>query len=97
MRRHFVRRLLPNVELVTLGLRGLVPVAVAAAVTFGLRGLLWGGERTAVQAVAELVLFLATCALVTWWVERPLLREAARESRSPRLTAAAEPAIAEPV
>jgi O-antigen/teichoic acid export membrane protein len=97
VRRHFVRRLLPNVELVTLGLRGLAPVAAAAAVTFGLRGLLWGGERTAVQAVAELVLFLATCALATWWLERPLLREAARESRSPRLTATSGPAVAEPV
>lgn len=97
VRRHFVRRLLPNVELVTLGLRGLVPVAVAAAVTFALRGLLWGGERTAVQAVGELALFLVACVLVTWWVERPLLREAAREARSPRLMAAAEPALAEPV
>jgi O-antigen/teichoic acid export membrane protein len=93
VRRHYVRRLLPNVELITLGLRGLAPVAVAAAVTFGARLALWGGERGAVQAVGELVLFLAVCALVTWAVERPLLREVAREARSPRLIAEV-PAVA---
>jgi hypothetical protein len=89
VRRHFVRRLLPHVELVALGLRGAAPVLAAAAVTLGLRGLLWGGERTAVQAAAEIVLFVAACALVTWLVERPLLREVAREVRTPRLTAVA--------
>jgi O-antigen/teichoic acid export membrane protein len=89
VRRHFVRRLLPHVELVALGLRGAAPVLAAAAVTLGLRGLLWGGERTAVHAAAEIVLFVAACALVTWLVERPLLREVAREVRTPRLTAVA--------
>jgi O-antigen/teichoic acid export membrane protein len=90
VRRYYVRRLLPHVELLTLGLRGFVPVAIAAALTFGARLALWGGERTAVQAVAEVALFVAACALVTWLVERPLLSEAAREARSPRLTAEAE-------
>jgi O-antigen/teichoic acid export membrane protein len=89
LRRFYVRRLLPHVELFALGLRGFVPVAAAAAVTYGARLLLWGGERTAVQAAAEIVLFVATCALITWLVERPLLEEAAREARAPRLTAPA--------
>ncbi|MEA2439807.1 MAG: polysaccharide transporter, family [Thermoleophilaceae bacterium] len=89
VRRHYVRRLLPGVELLTLGLRGVLPVAAAAALVGVVRLAFWGGERTAVQALAELVLFLAGCALVTWLVERPLLLEAAREARSPRLTAAA--------
>ena len=88
VRRWYVRRLLPEVELFALGLRGFVPVAAAAAATYGVRLLLWGGERSAVQAVAEIVVFLAAGALVTWLVERPLLREAAREARAPRLTAA---------
>lgn len=87
VRRHYVRRLLPHVELVTLGLRGVVPVAAAAGLTLAVRALLWGGERTAVQAAGEIVLFVAACALVTWLVERPLLREVAREVRSPRLIA----------
>jgi O-antigen/teichoic acid export membrane protein len=94
VRRHYVRRLLPNVELVTLGLRGVAPVAAAAATVGLVRLALWGGERSALQAVAELVLFLAGCALVTWLLERPLLREAAREARSPQLVAAADPASA---
>jgi thiol:disulfide interchange protein len=87
VRRHFVRRLLPHVELLTLGLRGLVPVAAAAGLTLGVRALAWGGERSALQAVGEIVLFVAGCALATWLVERPLLREVASEARSPRLTA----------
>src|SRR4051794_3960299 len=89
VRRVYVRRLLPDVELLTLGLRGFVPVAAAAAVTYGVRLLLWGGERSALQAVVEIAVFLSACALVTWLVERPLLREAAREARAPRLTAPA--------
>jgi O-antigen/teichoic acid export membrane protein len=88
VRRWYVRRLLPDVELLTLGLRGFVPVAAAAAVTYGVRLLLWGGERSVLQAVVEIAVFVFACALVTWLVERPLLREAAREARAPRLTAA---------
>jgi peptidoglycan/LPS O-acetylase OafA/YrhL len=82
VRRHFVRKLLPHVELITLALRGAAPVAAAAALTGVARLALWGGERSAAQAIAEIVLFVAACALVTWLVERPLLREVAREARS---------------
>jgi O-antigen/teichoic acid export membrane protein len=80
VRRHFVKRLLPNVELVTLGLRGVAPVAAAAALIGLARLALWGGERSAAQALAEIVLFVAACAAITWLVERPLLREVAREA-----------------
>jgi O-antigen/teichoic acid export membrane protein len=82
VRRHFVRRLLPHVELIALGLRGVAPVAAAAALTGVARLALWGGERSGAQAVAEIVLFVAGCALVTWLLERPLLREVAREARA---------------
>jgi O-antigen/teichoic acid export membrane protein len=85
----YVRRLLPNVRLLRLALRGLVPVAGAAALVGVVRLALWGGERSAVQAVVEIALFVAGCALITFLVERPLLREVAREARAPRLTAAA--------
>jgi O-antigen/teichoic acid export membrane protein len=78
VRRHYVRRLLPHVELITLGLRGLVPVAAGAAAAYALRLALWGGHRPAWQAVAEIVLFVAGTAAVTWMVERPLIREASR-------------------
>jgi O-antigen/teichoic acid export membrane protein len=94
VRRHYVRRLLPDVELITLGLRGLAPVAAGAAVTYALRLALWGGHRSAGQAVAEVVLFLAATALVTWKIERPLISEASRLGE----TAAEErPQHAEPV
>src|SRR3954468_12147535 len=91
VRRVYVRRLLPHVRLLLLGLRGLAPVAVGAAVTYGLRLALWGGSREWLQALAEIALFVATTALVTWLVERRLLREVARETRAPNLTAAAAP------
>ena len=76
VRRVYVRRLLPGVELLALGLRGLVPVAAGAAAVGALRFALWGGERLAWQATAEVALFVAVAGLVTWWLERPLLREA---------------------
>jgi hypothetical protein len=78
VRRHYVRKLLPHVELLTLGLRGLVPVAAGAAAAYALRLALWGGERPAWQAAAEIALFLGVTAAVTWRLERPLIKEASR-------------------
>ena len=78
VRRAYVRRLLPGVEIVTLALRGFAPVVAGAAAAYALRLLLWGGERDAWQALAEIVLFAAATALVTWRLERPLIGEAAR-------------------
>src|SRR3954468_20436349 len=93
VRRLYIRRLLPNVRLLTLALRGLAPVAAGAVAAYGARLVLWGGERTALQAVAEVVLFVGVTAAVTWLVERRLLREVAREARAPRLIA---PAVVAP-
>src|SRR3954471_19906209 len=93
VRRLYLRRLLPGVRLLTLALRGLAPVAAGMAVAYGARLALWGGQRTALQAVAEVVLFVGITAAVTWLVERSLLREVAREARAPRLTA---PAVVAP-
>src|SRR3954452_24123183 len=92
VRRAYVHRLLPHVRLLVLGLRGAAPVAAGAAAAYALRLTLWGGERSALQAAVEIVLFVGATALVTWVVERRLLREVAREARAPRLTAAAAPA-----
>jgi O-antigen/teichoic acid export membrane protein len=78
VRRHYVRRLLPDVELITLGLRGLAPVAAGAAAAYALRGALWGGERPLWQALLEVALFSGATALVTWLIERPLIKEASR-------------------
>jgi hypothetical protein len=78
VRRAYVRRLLPDVELITLGLRGFAPVAAGAAATGALRLALWGGGRPAWQALAEIALFVGVAAAVTWALERPLIREASR-------------------
>jgi O-antigen/teichoic acid export membrane protein len=78
VRRHYVRKLLPHVELITLGLRGLVPVAAGAAAAYAFRLALWGGDRALWQAAVEILLFLGGTALVTWMMERPLIREASR-------------------
>ncbi len=78
VRRHYVRRLLPGVELVTLGLRGLAPVAAGAATAYAFRLALWGGDRPLWQALAEIALFLGATAAVTWVIERPLIKEASR-------------------
>jgi O-antigen/teichoic acid export membrane protein len=76
VRSRYVRRLLPGAGLVRLALRGIAPVAGAAAVVVVLRLALWG-EREPLQAAAELALFVAGTALLTWVSERGLLREAA--------------------
>jgi hypothetical protein len=76
VRRWYVKRLLPGVELIALGARALLPVAVGAAAAYGLRLALWGGDRNAAQAVAEIVLFVGVTGAVAWAFERPLLAEA---------------------
>jgi O-antigen/teichoic acid export membrane protein len=75
VRRAYVRALLPRVELVVLGLRGLAPVVLGCVPALALRLVLWGGSRSAGQAIAEIVLFLAGTALATWVLERGLLGE----------------------
>jgi O-antigen/teichoic acid export membrane protein len=81
VRAYFVRRLLPGVSLGTLVARSVWPVAAACAAVVALRLALWGGERTAVQAIGELVLFLATYAAATFAGERGLFRELVRAAR----------------
>jgi O-antigen/teichoic acid export membrane protein len=90
VRRAYLRRLLPGVRLGSLAWRGAAPVVIASAPVLALRGALWGGERPAGQAIAELALWLALLALATRRLERGLLRELAGYLRSaPRATAGA--------
>jgi O-antigen/teichoic acid export membrane protein len=76
VRRHYVRRLL-GVELLALAWRGTVPVAIGVLAVLGLRLLVWTGPRTLVQALAEVVVFLAVTAVVTWFTEHRLVRDLA--------------------
>jgi O-antigen/teichoic acid export membrane protein len=90
VRRVYVRRLLPGVRLRSLAWRGGAPVLIASAPVLAVRGVLWGGERPAAQAIAELVLWLAVLALATRRLERGLLSELAGYLRSaPRAPAGA--------
>ena len=93
LRRHYVRRLLPNVELLAVGARGAIPVAVAAALV-GVARLAWSGPRTGGEAIFELVLFLVATALVTWLAERSLVRELMQQIRAGGLRQGIAPAAA---
>jgi PST family polysaccharide transporter/lipopolysaccharide exporter len=84
VRRHYVRRLLPGVDLGALAVRCVWPVAVAATAPVALRLALWGGERTAAQALAELALFGLTYAAIVVFAERKLLGELRRLRAVPR-------------
>lgn len=97
VRRHYVRRLLPNVSLAALGARALAPVLAGGAAAAALRLALWGGSRGATQAVAEVVLFLAVTAAATWALERKLLAEALDYLRRRRDVADPGPTLVGPV
>ena len=71
----YVRRLLPGVRLGVLAIRGAVPVAAATVPVLVVRLALWGGHRTAGQAVAELALWLVGLVVATRRFERRLLAE----------------------
>jgi O-antigen/teichoic acid export membrane protein len=83
VRRHYVRRLL-GLELLELGVRGAAPVALAVLAVLALRGLVWTGPRSLLQACVELALFLGLSVLLTVAAERPLVRELRRQLRSSR-------------
>ncbi|MGH2915456.1 MAG: oligosaccharide flippase family protein [Solirubrobacteraceae bacterium] len=83
VRRHYVRRLL-GIELLALGVRGAWPIAVATAIVLALRALVWSGPRSAAQTAAELALFVAVSAAVTWLAERELLMSLAGQLRARR-------------
>jgi PST family polysaccharide transporter/lipopolysaccharide exporter len=89
VRARYVHRLLPNVRLWALGLRGGVPVLAGTAAALALRLALWGGERPLWQVLCELALFLGVTALATRQLERDLLREFTRYVRTGNLTPAA--------
>jgi O-antigen/teichoic acid export membrane protein len=90
VRTRYLGRLLPKVSLLRLGLRALAPVGTAALLVGCFRLALWGGHRTALQAGVEIVLFVSATAVLTWTLERPLLRELHAYLRA-RSDATAEP------
>ncbi|HEV7362822.1 MAG TPA: hypothetical protein VGN71_00435, partial [Solirubrobacteraceae bacterium] len=78
VRAWYIRRLLPDAHLARLALRALRPMAIAVGATVLLRLVLWGGERSAAQAAAEVILFVAAYLAATLWLERDLIAEIRR-------------------
>jgi hypothetical protein len=83
IRAYFVKRLLPGVALGRLAARALWPVGAAGGTVLAMRLALWGGDRPAPEAAAELVLFLLVYAAATFASERTLIGELRRTARSP--------------
>ncbi len=75
VRRVYVRRLLPEVEMAALAARAAVPVALATAPVLAIRLALWGGDRSLAQALGELALWLGLLTLATRRLEGDLIAE----------------------
>jgi O-antigen/teichoic acid export membrane protein len=75
VRRAYVRRLLPGASMARLAVRAALPVVLASVPVLVVRLALWGGERTLVQALAELALWVAGLVVATRRLEAGLLRE----------------------
>ncbi|HEX5620920.1 MAG TPA: oligosaccharide flippase family protein [Solirubrobacteraceae bacterium] len=71
----YVRRLMPGVRLSALAVRGAVPVVAASVPVVVVRLALWGGARSAAQAVVELTMWLVGLVVATRRLERGLLAE----------------------
>ena len=85
VRRAFVRRLLPAVSLVRLGVRASLPVILGALPPLALRLAAWGGARDGWQVLAEIGLWIAATVCATWVCERRLMGELRASLRGGRL------------
>jgi O-antigen/teichoic acid export membrane protein len=81
VRWRFIHRLLPDARLAPILAPALVPLTAAALAVLALRGALWGGERTLLQALAEALLFASIYLAGAAWRERPLVAELLRAVR----------------
>src|SRR5215217_4293350 len=86
VRTYFVRRLLPGVALGSLAARALWPIALAMGAVAAARLAMWGGDRDAVQAGGEVLLFVAVYLGATFTTERDLIRELRTTARPPTAT-----------
>lgn len=74
LRAFYLQRIFPGFAFLRHALRSFLPGLSAAAIVLGLR--LVDGARTLPRALVELALFLTASAVLTWLLERELLREA---------------------
>ena len=83
IRRRFIARLV-GLDLLAIAARGSYPVIVASLAVLGVRAFVWGRQRTLAMALAELGLFVAVTALVTWRGERALVADLLAQIRAGR-------------
>jgi len=86
VRTYFVRRLLPGVALGRLAARTIWPIVLAMGAVAAARLAMWGGDRDAVQAGGEVLLFVAVYLGATFTTERDLIRELRTTARPPTAT-----------
>jgi O-antigen/teichoic acid export membrane protein len=91
-RAYYIKRLLPDVRLLALAVRALVPALAATAAVLAVR-VAEPGDGGLLTALVELALFAGCFALVTWLRERALIAEIVGYLRR----GAATPASADPV
>jgi O-antigen/teichoic acid export membrane protein len=75
VRTAYTRHLLPDVRMRQLVTPTLLPITLGAGATLAVRFVLWGGERTLLQAIVELALFAGLYAVTAARRERDLLAE----------------------
>jgi O-antigen/teichoic acid export membrane protein len=74
VRGFYLTRLFPGLRFVRHGVRAIAPTVPAVLAVLAARAL-ETGSRDPVEALLELVVFVAVVAAATWWLERGLLRE----------------------
>lgn len=75
LRSHYLRQLFPGFQLLRHLLRSILPVLPAVALILTTHLLTSAGERSGLQALAELACYLVAVVAATWYLERPLVRE----------------------
>jgi polysaccharide transporter, PST family len=81
VRNHFIKRLFPEFRMWAYMARAAAPTVPAAAVVLLARAIV--PERSLAIAIAEVVLYTLVTVAATWFLERPLLREALSYLRGP--------------
>jgi O-antigen/teichoic acid export membrane protein len=87
VRRHYVRALFPEVGLLRIAARGAVPALSGVGAVLLVRAALGSDDRGAIEALAQLTLFVTVTGGVTWALERSLLSEALSLTRAGRTAA----------
>ena len=84
VRRYFTRTLLPGIGYASLLAPAIVPLGIAVTASLALRAATWGGARTLLEAIAELVIFAGVYVALVLRREEELVAELVTSVRSSR-------------